>query len=113
MISKKDKIEIEKKILIEITKTKEKIVELKELTIPLAPDCAIGRVSRMDAINNRSINLLGLRKQKEKLQKLEFALSKIDDDNFGVCANCDNPIQLGRILLMPQSNFCVRCTARR
>ncbi len=29
---------------------------LKELTKPIAPENAIGRVSRMDAINNKSIN---------------------------------------------------------
>ena len=113
MISEKDRKEIKEKILSEIEKAKNKIEELKELTKPLPPDCAIGRVSRMDAINNRPINELGLRKQKEKLQKLEYAFSKIGDDKFGVCANCNNPIQLGRIMLMPQSNFCVGCTARR
>ena len=113
MISAQDRNEIKKKIILEIEKAKEKIIELKELTIPLAPDCAIGQVSRMDAINNRSINELGLRKQQEKLKKLEFAISRIHEDDFGICANCENPIQTGRIMLMPHSNYCVSCSGRR
>jgi DnaK suppressor protein len=32
------------------------IAALKELTRPIAPDNAIGRLSRMDAINTKSIN---------------------------------------------------------
>ena len=39
----------------------ERIVEYRELTKPIPPENAIGRVSRMDAINNRSINEAALR----------------------------------------------------
>ncbi len=48
---------INQKILHEIEETKKSVTELKVLTLPIAPDCAIGRVSRMDAINNKSINV--------------------------------------------------------
>ena len=39
----------------EIEKLKIKLSDLKEFTSPVAPDNAIGRISRMDAINNKSI----------------------------------------------------------
>ena len=113
MISENDRNKIRKKIEEEINKTQAKIVELKELTKPISPENAIGRVSRMDAINNKSINDRGLIKQQEKLKKLEYAKSNIDRKDFGICSNCNNPIQLGRILLMPQSNYCVGCSSRR
>ena len=35
-------------------RTEKHITDLKELTQPIAPENAIGRVSRMDAINNLS-----------------------------------------------------------
>ena len=47
--------EIQKVILSEIEITKKSVLELKELTSPIAPDCAIGRISRMNAINNLSL----------------------------------------------------------
>lgn len=98
-----------KKINEEIETTKRTVLELKELTAPVAPDCAIGRVSRMDAINNKSINEDALRKAEQKLKGLTIALQNIDDPDFGKCARCKNDIPLGRILLVPQSRFCVHC----
>jgi len=101
--------EIKEKILSEIEKTEKRIAEYKELTKPTAPDCAIGRVSRMDAINNNSINQSALRKSEDKLKGLKYMLSKIDDDDFGLCEKCKQAIPLQRLLFMPQSRFCVNC----
>jgi DnaK suppressor protein len=89
------------------------IVELKELTKPISPENAIGRVSRMDAINNKSINEASLRKALEKEKKLKYALTQINEPNFGICVRCKSPIQPGRLILMPESNKCVRCAALR
>jgi len=106
---KLNKDEIKQKIDLEIIKTQESITTLREFTKPIAPDCAIGRVSRMDAINNKSINDNALRKAESKLKGLKIALQNIDDSNFGICVSCKNEIPLGRIFLMPHSPFCVNC----
>jgi len=106
-----DRIEIEKKIIQEIENTKKSIIELKELTSPISPDCAIGRVSRMDAINNKTINEAALRKAENKLKGLKLAHQNMNDADFGKCARCNNEIPLGRILLMPHSRFCVHCAS--
>lgn len=101
----------ELKIVIEqeITTTQEKIAEYEIMTQPIAPENAIGRISRMDAINNKSVAEAALRTAKRKLRNLEYALSKIYDADFGICARCKRPIPQGRLLVMPQSRFCVRC----
>jgi DnaK suppressor protein len=75
------KSEINKRII----KINEQIAELIELTKPIEPDCAIGRVSRMDAINNKSINDASLIKKKLQKSGLEAALNNINDDDFGKC----------------------------
>ena len=100
---------IEATIKEEIAKTEDAITHYKELTKPIAPENAIGRVSRMDAINNKSVNEAALRKAEQKLNNLQIALSNLYDPGFGKCARCNNPIPIGRILLMPQSRFCVHC----
>lgn len=105
-----NRTEIRKKIEAEIVKTQKLVEEYTELTRPVEPENAIGRISRMDAIQNKSVTEAALRKTKEKLEKLEFALTKVDDDDFGLCANCKKPIPLGRILIMPQSRTCVACS---
>ena len=52
---KKIKSKSRKKLNQEILDTKEKIKEYSELSKPISPENAIGRISRMDAINNKSV----------------------------------------------------------
>ena len=89
------------------------IPQLEESSKPVPPDNAYGRLSRMEAINSKSISEAGLRSARSKLSRLESALRKIDDDDFGVCLSCDKPIPIGRILLVPESTLCVTCADRR
>jgi len=108
-MNKEDKQDIKKRILEELKKTEELILDYKESTKPISPENAIGRVSRMDAINNKSVVEAALRKAEEKFNKLKLVLDKVNDADFGLCIRCGNPIPIGRILLMPQSRNCVRC----
>lgn len=110
MISAKEKLQIRKRITEEIISTEKMVEKYQELTKPIAPENAIGRVSRMDAINNKSINDLALKNTELKLINLRVALSRIDDTDFGICIRCQNPIPIGRILLIPQAITCVNCT---
>ena len=104
------KSEIKARIEEEISKTLVSLEQYRELTKPISPENAIGRVSRMDAINNKSINDVALQKAELKLNNLKVALSKIDDIDFGICRKCNQPIPLGRLLLLPQTTTCVNCS---
>jgi DnaK suppressor protein len=88
----------------------EEIEELKELVKPISPENAIGRITRMDAINNKSVNEASLRAKKEMLSNLNSAKSRINDDDFGICVKCGSPIPEGRLTLMPQARKCVNCS---
>lgn len=110
-MNEKIKNEIKQKIIAEIGKTEKSIIEYKEITKPVEPDCAIGRVSRMDAINNKSVAEAALRKAEDKLRKLKYVLTQIGNDDFGLCVKCKKQIPIGRILLMPQSRYCVNCAS--
>jgi DnaK suppressor protein len=43
------------------------------------------------------------------LQKIEKALKKIDDGDFGICESCEEPISLKRIEARPETTLCIRC----
>jgi DnaK suppressor protein len=101
--------ELKSLIQVNIVDLKKEIADLKELTKPIPPENAIGRVSRMDAINNKSINEAALRQSEVKMRKLKMALEKVDEDYFGRCGRCASEIPIGRLLLMPESPFCVNC----
>jgi len=106
-----DREEIKVNIESRISNIKQEILKLSELTKPISPDSAIGRISRMDAINNKSINEAALRLKKKQLLALEYAMKNIDKDDFGKCIKCHVQIPLGRIMLMPESKKCVRCAS--
>ena len=92
-----------------IAKTKVQIERYEDLAGPVAPDNAIGRVSRMDAINNKSVFDAALRKAREKLRGLHRHLEKLGTAEFQLCPKCHQLIPLERVLLAPESSFCVTC----
>lgn len=100
---------MKERILEEIRDTEKRIVQYRDLTKPIAPENALGRVSRMDAINNKSVNDAALKKAETKLHNLKNALNRLEDADFGICIRCNKEIPMGRILLMPQIRTCVNC----
>jgi RNA polymerase-binding protein DksA len=45
----------------------------------------------------------------EALEEIAFALARIDDGSYGICATCGVPIGTDRLLAMPQTRLCVTC----
>lgn len=104
--------DFEQRIKREIEETRQTIDSLAELTRPVPPDDAIGRLSRMDAIGNKSINEASLSRAKIKLEQLKSVLAGLDDPDFGICIECDEPIPTARLMIMPESRLCVKCAGR-
>jgi len=97
------------KLVSEIEKTETLLVSLKEANQPIGPDNAIGRISRMDAINNKSITDNQVRQNEAKLKKMRKVLEEKDSSAFGHCFNCEKPISIPRLMYMPQSRKCINC----
>lgn len=108
-MTQEEKKQLQEKLLKEKEKVEKRIKSLKDLTKSIEPDNAIGRVSRMDAINNKSVNDAALRTAQNKLQSIQNALENIDDKDFGNCKRCGQPIQMGRLVIMPESTRCIKC----
>lgn len=87
----------------------ENIAYLEEETKPIAPENAIGRVSRMDAINNKSVAEQSLRQAKDLQIQLQEALQNIQNPDFGNCQKCKETIDFERLLFMPESKRCMKC----
>jgi DnaK suppressor protein len=104
-----DKEKLASQIREKIETVKGDIKSYEQLTQPVAPDDAIGRLTRMDAIANKSINEAALREAKHTLAKLERALKMIDRPGFGLCVECEEPIPFARLLIVPETDLCVDC----
>ncbi|PRY98830.1 TraR/DksA family transcriptional regulator [Marinilabilia salmonicolor] len=96
----------------EIHKLTAKIEELKQFTGPISPDDAIGRISRMDAINNKTIFDASLRNAKTRLSQLEQILKLKNDGSFGICNKCHQSIPFERLKLRPEIRLCASCLKR-
>ena len=111
-MTKEQRADLKQKIIAAISKTKEEILSLEDATRPIGPSNSIGRVSRMDAINNKSVAEATLRSARRKLSSLNIALNKIDSPDFGICSRCKRPIPAARLMYLPQSTRCVNCADR-
>jgi hypothetical protein len=70
-----------------IAKLERDIADLEESTQAEASDSAIGRVSRMDSINHRSVNEATLRKKGCSLRKLTWGLKRLENLVSGFVSN--------------------------
>ena len=104
---------LKEKIIAAIAEMEAKIAKRAATIKPISPENAIGRVSRMDAINNKGVADAAMSQAERKLVSLRVALSKIDSPDFGNCSRCKNPIQPARLMYMPESAECVRCAEKR
>ena len=48
-------------------------------------------------------------REKAHLAKLDLALRKIDDGSFGICTECEEPINKKRLEARPETQLCIRC----
>ncbi len=108
-MKKEEKIKIKMMIEQKIIKAEKKIRAYEEMTQPIKPENSLGRLSRMDAINNKSVVEAALRRAKENMAALKSALLNIHRENFGLCKTCGCQIPIGRIVLKPESPYCVNC----
>jgi DnaK suppressor protein len=73
---------------------------------------AIGRVTRMDAIQQQSMAVSTRNKVRQRLQSINLALSRYKKEDYGYCKQCDETIAFVRLLAQPESSLCLSCQAK-
>ena len=70
---------------------------------------SIGRLSRMDALQQQAMaTAMSVRKQNEK-RSLEEALYRMNQGDYGDCIDCGEAIELRRLKLKPSVLKCLDC----
>lgn len=70
---------------------------------------SVGRLSRMDAMQQQAMAQATERRRAVERQKLEAALARIDADEFGFCVDCGDDIPPARLALDPTVLRCISC----
>lgn len=108
-MDEKSRDEIKAIIDEQIIKTKQNIENLKESAKPISPSNAIGRLSRMEAINDKSVMDAAIRQSKRHLEGLNRAIDMIKKSDYGECLECGEEITLQRLKSVPYSVVCMDC----
>jgi DnaK suppressor protein len=72
---------------------------------------SVGRLSRMDAMNQQAMAMATERRREIALRLIEAALTRIDAGEYGWCARCGEPIAPARLALDPAIPVCIACAA--
>ncbi|MCK7459493.1 TraR/DksA family transcriptional regulator [Idiomarina aminovorans] len=70
---------------------------------------SIGRLSRMDAMQQQQMYQEQARRRKVQLQKVDGALRRIESEEFGECFVCGDDISLKRLQFDPTQTRCIEC----
>ena len=108
-LAQKEKDTLKNKIEEDIILTEEQITLLQEKVKPIAPDCSLGRLTRLEAMGEQHVNNKVLDESRIKLTRLKNALLRIDKPMFGICIECEEEIGFGRMSIRPESVRCVEC----
>lgn len=68
-----------------------------ESTQPVVPDRAIGRLSRVSAMQAQQMSLDGRRRQEERRRRIEHALGLVRQGTYGSCTRCGEDIGQARL----------------
>lgn len=72
----------------------------------------VGRVSRMDSMQIQAMAVEVERRNALELRRVQHALSRIDNDDYGYCVECDELIVEGRLEIDPSTALCVQCASK-
>ena len=69
----------------------------------------VGRLSRMDALQGQAMSQERARRREIQLNKIAFALKRIEHDDYGYCAECSEEIAYRRLVFDPATTLCIDC----
>ncbi len=72
---------------------------------------AVGRLSRMDALQNQAMAKAQQANRNREMSRLKAALARIEEGEYGFCQDCGDEIPIGRLNLDYAASKCVSCAS--
>lgn len=82
-------------------------------TAAVKPDPAIGRLTRVDAVQAGYVSEALRRQMTAELTRIERALRSIGEGTYGVCRSCEEELSDARLEARPDATLCVACASKR
>jgi len=87
----------------------QQLIETKEDAQPVDLSLPIGRLSRMDAMQQQQMSRANRSQYQRRLTQIEAALAVVDAGEYGYCRSCGEPIGIARLQARPETPFCIPC----
>ena len=111
-MTQQQRVQVREKIIIELGFVDKEVKELQVLCQPISPECALGNLARFELMNDQVLSKKTLYQVQIRKNRLDYALSKVSKEDFGLCMGCDEEIAFERLILLPESTHCIECSAR-
>ena len=72
-----------------------------------------GRLSRMDALQGQAMGQAAQRRRRQELARIDRALARLAEDDYGGCLECGAAIAPGRLAIDPAAELCVACAEQQ
>ena len=69
----------------------------------------VGRLSRMDALQQQAMADASRGRAQRELVRVRLALKRIEEGDYGYCAECGEEIAAGRLDFDPANPLCIDC----
>lgn len=100
---------IKNKINATIEALKENIAALEFSVQQLPPLDDLDKTTRQEAISHKRTCEANIRGYMQKISRLEVAIKRVGSPDYGICIECDKPIEITKLKLMPETMYCVEC----
>lgn len=100
---------IKEKILAEKARLIESFDEIEKEKYCLSTDDRFDEVDQAASDYARSQMLRFQNRNRFYLKKLNKALVKFDNSEYGICEDCDEPIKFERLFARPTAELCISC----
>lgn len=112
-LTEDQRTELREELERELVRLRRSMVVSEETKGPVALDqTAVGRLSRMDAMQSQAMQKELHERELGRLGSLQSALRRMDEGSFGLCETCAAEIPFGRLLVIPEARVCAGCPPR-
>lgn len=102
------------RLSLDLIKINQAIMESRQASATVVLDqSSVGRLSRMDAMQQQAIAQGMTERLQLQKRKLEAALARIDSGGFGLCCACGDELERQRLYADPCILFCLPCVEER
>ena len=104
--------ELEQELVRQLTRLERSMKLTDEALRPVELDqTAVGRLSRMDSLQNQRLTQSLREREIVKLGQIRAALARVAAGTYGVCTLCEGAIPFERLYVFPEAPECATCVS--